>query len=76
VHHCMCCRAQVEGLRSCVAERKKAGMSNGTINRDLDVLRGVLKRAKLWYVMAEEDAHSPCVTTSDAHYRMMKSSGC
>ena len=50
----MCCRAQVEGLRSCVAERKKAGMSNGTINRDLDVLRGVLKRAKLWYVMAEE----------------------
>jgi integrase len=29
-------------------------MSNGTINRDLDVLRGVLKRAKRWYLMAEE----------------------
>src|SRR5215469_18294599 len=29
-------------------------MSNGTINRDLDVLRGVLKRAKRWYMMAED----------------------
>jgi integrase len=29
-------------------------MANGTINRDLDVLRGVLKRAKRWYMMAEE----------------------
>ena len=30
-----------------IAERKKAGMSNGTIDRDLDVLRGVPKRLHL-----------------------------
>lgn len=29
-------------------------MANGTINRDLDVLRGVLKRAKRWYLLAED----------------------
>src|SRR5262249_29220340 len=31
-----------------------AGASNATINRDLDVLRGVLKRAKRWHTMAED----------------------
>jgi integrase len=29
-------------------------MANGTINRDLDVLRGVLKRAKRWHLMADD----------------------
>jgi len=37
-----------------IAERKQAGTSNGTINRDLDLLRGVLKRAKRWHMMTED----------------------
>src|SRR5215472_9081185 len=47
-------RITVDAVLSYIAERKEAGMSNGTINRDLDVLRGVLKRAKRWYMMAED----------------------
>ena len=47
-------RITVDAVLAYIAERKRAGMSNGTINRDLDVLRGVLKRAKRWYVMAED----------------------
>lgn len=47
-------RITIDSVLAYVAERKKAGMSNGTINRDLDVLRGVLKRAKRWYTMAED----------------------
>ena len=47
-------RITADAVLAYVAERKKAGMSNGTINRDLDVLRGVLKRAKRWYMMAED----------------------
>jgi integrase len=34
--------------------RKKAGISNATVNRELDVLRGILKRAKLWWRVAED----------------------
>src|SRR5215470_84011 len=47
-------RITADSVLAYIAERKKAGMSNGTINRDLDVLRGVLKRAKRWYLMAED----------------------
>src|SRR6516162_4903274 len=47
-------RITVDAVLAYIAARKRAGMSNGTINRDLDVLRGVLKRAKRWYVMAED----------------------
>jgi hypothetical protein len=42
------CRITADSVLAYLAERKKAGMSNGTINRDLDVLPGVLKRAKRW----------------------------
>jgi integrase len=34
--------------------RKTAGRSNATINRELDIVRGVLKRAKRWHHFAEE----------------------
>ena len=47
-------RITTDSVLAYMAERKKAGMSNGTINRDLDVLRGVLKRAKRWYQMADD----------------------
>ncbi len=37
-----------------IRERKTAGRSNATINRELDVIRGVLKRAKRWHHFSEE----------------------
>ena len=37
-----------------IRERKAAGRSNATINRELDIIRGVLKRAKRWHHFAEE----------------------
>jgi hypothetical protein len=37
-----------------VRERKSAGISNATVNGELDIIRGVLKKAKRWHVFAEE----------------------
>lgn len=37
-----------------VRERKANEISNATINRELDILRGVLKKAKLWHLFADE----------------------
>jgi len=47
-------RITADSVLAYIAGRKQAGMSNGTINRDLDVLRGVLKRAKRWHLMADD----------------------
>ena len=47
-------RISADSVLAYIAERKQAGMANGTINRDLDVLRGVLKRAKRWHMMADD----------------------
>jgi integrase len=41
-------------VRAYVAERKKAGVANKTVNLEIGVLRGVLKRAKRWYLLADE----------------------
>ena len=37
-----------------IRERNAAGRANATINRELDIIRGVLKRAKRWHLFAEE----------------------
>jgi integrase len=47
-------RITADSVLAYIAERKQARMSNSTINRDLDVLRGVLKRAKRWHLMADD----------------------
>jgi integrase len=43
--------AQVVGY---IRDRKAAGRSNATVNRELDIIRGVLKRAKRWYHFADD----------------------
>jgi hypothetical protein len=43
-----------EDVLTYVRERKSAGISNATVNRELDVIRGVLKKAKRWHVFADE----------------------
>lgn len=47
-------RIAADSVLAYIGERKKAGMSNGAINRDLDVLHGVPKRAERWYMMGED----------------------
>ena len=37
-----------------IRQRKTAGKSNATVNRELDVIRGVLKKAKRWHRFADE----------------------
>ena len=37
-----------------VRERKANNIANATVNRELDVLRGVLKKAKRWHLFADE----------------------
>ena len=48
------CRISTDSVLAYIAERKQAGTANGTINRDLDVLRGLLKRGKRWHMMSED----------------------
>jgi integrase len=37
-----------------IRERKEQGKSNATVNRELDIIRGVLKKAKRWHRFADE----------------------
>lgn len=47
-------RLTVEQVRTYLRERKATGRSNATLNRELDIIRGVLKRAKRWHHFSEE----------------------
>jgi integrase len=44
----------VEDVLEYVRERKSQGKANATINRELDIIRGVLKKAKRWHLFADE----------------------
>jgi len=43
-----------ESILAYMRERTARGISNGTVNRELDVIRGTLKRARLWHRMADD----------------------
>jgi integrase len=47
-------RITVDTVLAHVRERKAAGISNATVNRELDIIRGVLKKAKRWHLFADE----------------------
>jgi integrase len=47
-------RISADHILRYVVTRKDAGLSNKTINLELGVLRGVLKRAKRWHLLADE----------------------
>jgi len=47
-------RLTVEHVRAYLRDRKAAGRANATLNRELDIIRGVLKRAKRWHRFADE----------------------
>ena len=48
------CRITAAQVAAYIREHNAAGRSNATINRELDIIRGVLKRAKRWHHFAEE----------------------
>jgi integrase len=41
-------------VQSYIRQRKAAGIANATVNRELDIIRGVLKKAKRWHMFADE----------------------
>jgi integrase len=47
-------RITPETILAYMRERKAEGKANRTINRELDVVRGVLKKAKRWHLFAGE----------------------
>jgi site-specific recombinase XerD len=47
-------RISADTIRAYITERKKSGVANKTINLELGVLRGVLKRAKRWHFLSDE----------------------
>ena len=47
-------RITPDAILAYIRERKGAGIANATVNRELDVLRGVLKKAKRWHLFADE----------------------
>ena len=47
-------RLTAEDVLAHIRKRKANNISNATINRELDIVRGVLKRAKRWYLFADE----------------------
>ena len=47
-------RLTVEQVRTYLRDRKAAGRANATLNRELDIIRGVLKRAKRWHHFTDE----------------------
>ena len=71
-------RISTDAVLAYIAERKLAGTANGTINRDLDVLRGLLKRAKRWHLMAEDIRPLPTrhnvgrALTHDEKFRLLR----
>ena len=47
-------RISADSVRTYITERKKAGVANKTVNLEIGVLRGVLKRAKRWHLISDE----------------------
>jgi integrase len=47
-------RISTDSVRTYIVERKKAGVANKTVNLEIGVLRGVLKRAKRWHLFSDE----------------------
>ncbi len=47
-------RLAVADVADYIRKRKTANIGNATVNRELDIIRGVLKKAKRWYLFADE----------------------
>jgi hypothetical protein len=58
------CRMTAAQVGAYIRERNAAGRSNATINRELDIIREVLKRSKRWHHFAEEITRCLCARAS------------
>jgi integrase len=43
-----------DAILAYMRKRKSAGISNATVNRELDIVRGVLKKAKRWHLFTDD----------------------
>jgi len=68
----------VEDILAFIRKRKADGIANATINSEVDIIRGVLKKAKRWYRFAEEVSALPVrhnvgrALTYDEKLRLLK----
>jgi integrase/recombinase XerD len=44
-----------DGVLEYIASRKRSGVSNATVNRERDLLRGVLVKAQRWHLLSTEE---------------------
>jgi integrase len=47
-------RISPDTVRAYIAERKNAGVANKTVNLEMGIVRGVLKRTKRWHLFSDE----------------------
>jgi integrase len=47
-------RISVAHVHAYIRERKTSGIANATVNRELDIIRGVLKKAKRWHHFVDD----------------------
>jgi integrase len=47
-------RVTIADVQGYIRERKTAGIANATVNRELDIIRGVLKKAKRWHQFTDD----------------------
>ena len=52
-------RISSDTIRAYIGERAKGGIANKTINLEIGVLRGILKRAKRWHLFADDSKQLP-----------------
>ena len=69
-------RISVAPVLAHVRERKAAGISNATLNRELDIIRGVLKKAKCWHLFADEIRPFPVRQNIEGYSDDEKGDGC
>src|SRR5262249_45424525 len=47
-------RITVADVTGYIQERKTSGIANATVNRELDIIRGVLKKSKRWHHFVDD----------------------
>jgi integrase len=75
-------RISADAILSYIPQRKAGGLANRTINMELGILRRILKKAKRWYMVADDIKPLPerhdvgRALAHDEKVRLLKIAGC